>query len=153
VNYIVEVRYTGADWPDLMADMHSWLDRRQIESVEFNHSLLDRGVAVRVGFGDKDHATAFATEFSGRLEGPAPHRNAAPAREPIVRPIGEDDSISEDLTTFGARPAVKAGVSLMITRLQKADLRALGYTDEQIRDMKPEEAHRVLGLIGERTRL
>jgi hypothetical protein len=30
-------------------------------------------------------------------------------------------------------------------------LRKLGYTDEQIRDMKPEAAHRVLGLIDERS--
>ena len=150
MNHIVEVHYTGGDWADLMADMHSWLDRRQIEAVEFNHSLLDRGASVRVGFGDEDHATAFATAFSGRLESPDPHRTAAPAREPIARPIGEDASISEDFRTFGAQPAVKAEVSLMITRLQKANLRALGYTAEQIRDMKPEEAHRVLGLLDER---
>jgi hypothetical protein len=41
----------------------------------------------------------------------------------------------------------QAWVSLMITRQQKADLRDRGYSDEQIRDMKPEEAHKVLGLI------
>jgi hypothetical protein len=34
----------------------------------------------------------------------------------------------------------------MITRQQRAALRVLGYADEQIRDMKPEEAHRALGL-------
>jgi hypothetical protein len=31
VNYVVKVGYTGGDWPDLLADMRSWLDRRQIE--------------------------------------------------------------------------------------------------------------------------
>jgi hypothetical protein len=35
----------------------------------------------------------------------------------------------------------------MITQRQKTDLRERGYSDEQIRDMTPEEAHRVLGLI------
>jgi hypothetical protein len=35
----------------------------------------------------------------------------------------------------------------MITQQQKTDLRERGYSDEQIRDMKPEEAHRILGLI------
>jgi hypothetical protein len=35
----------------------------------------------------------------------------------------------------------------MITQRQKADLRERGYSDEQIRDMTPNEAHRVLGLI------
>jgi hypothetical protein len=35
----------------------------------------------------------------------------------------------------------------MITQKQKAALRDLGFTEEQIREMKPEEAHRTLGLI------
>jgi hypothetical protein len=150
VNHVVEVCYTGGDWADLVADMRSWLDRRQIETDEFEHSVPGRGIDVRVGFRDENHAAAFASAFSGRLESPAPYRTAAPARDTIARPIGEHASISEDLTTFGAQPAVKAGASLMITRQQKADLRALGYTAEQIRDIKPEEAHRVLGLIDER---
>jgi hypothetical protein len=44
-------------------------------------------------------------------------------------------------------PAAPASVSLMITQAQKDQLREQGYTDDQIRDMKPEEAHRTLGLI------
>ena len=39
------------------------------------------------------------------------------------------------------------GVSLMITQEQKDNLRKRGYTDEQIHDMKPQDAHRALGLI------
>ena len=27
MTFIVEVRYTGGDWADLLADMRSWLDR------------------------------------------------------------------------------------------------------------------------------
>ena len=153
MNYVVEVRYTGADWPDLLADMQSWLDRRQIEAEEIDCSTLGRGVAVRIGFGDEDHAAAFATAFSGRLEDTALDKAAAgPVKDAVARAT-EDASIFEDLTTIGeplpesASPAANAGVSLMITRRQKADLRGRGYTDEQIRDMKPEEAHRVLGLI------
>jgi len=38
------------------------------------------------------------------------------------------------------------GVSFFITQAQKSKLRDLGIVDEQIRDMKPEEAHRILGL-------
>jgi len=38
VTYIVEVRYIGSDWADLMADMRSWLDRRQIDTEEFDYS-------------------------------------------------------------------------------------------------------------------
>ena len=48
MKYIVEVRYTGIDWADLIADMRSWLDRRQIKVEEFGRTLLGRGVAIRV---------------------------------------------------------------------------------------------------------
>jgi hypothetical protein len=34
-----------------------------------------------------------------------------------------------------------------MTKAQKAELRKRGYTEEQIREMTPEDAHRVLGLI------
>jgi hypothetical protein len=39
------------------------------------------------------------------------------------------------------------GVSFFVTQAQKVQLRERGYTDEQIREMKPEDAHRALGLI------
>ena len=42
----------------------------------------------------------------------------------------------------------ETGMSFIITKAQKAELRRRGYTEEQIRDMKPEDAHRALGLIG-----
>jgi len=38
-------------------------------------------------------------------------------------------------------------MSFFITKAQKAELRRLGYSEEQIRAMKPEEVHRALGLI------
>jgi hypothetical protein len=40
-----------------------------------------------------------------------------------------------------------AGMSFFITKTQKGELRRLGYSEEQIREMKPEDAHRALGLI------
>jgi hypothetical protein len=39
-----------------------------------------------------------------------------------------------------------AQVSLIITRAQRASLRTIGYSDEDIRNMTPAEAHRNLGL-------
>lgn len=155
MSYIVEVRYTGGDWADLMADMHSWLDRRQIETEEFGHSLLRRSVVVRAGFRDEDHAAAFATAFSGRLQFGYAHAVAAPATTlsagNVVDPASSKGSThSDELVPASVQPtppASPAGVSLLITRQQKADLRERGYSDEQIRGMKPEEAHRVLGLI------
>ena len=41
----------------------------------------------------------------------------------------------------------ETGMSFFITKAQKAELRRRGYTEEQIREMKPEDAHRALGLI------
>jgi hypothetical protein len=40
-----------------------------------------------------------------------------------------------------------ASVPFMITKAQRAQLQERGYTTEQIREMKPEDAHRLLGLI------
>ena len=46
------------------------------------------------------------------------------------------------------RPAdastANGGVPFMLTAAQKRELRALGYTDEQIREMKPERGHDIL---------
>lgn len=156
VKYIVKVRCTGADWADLMADMRSWLDRRQIKVDEFSYNLLGRGVAVCVGFYSEDHAAVFATSFSGRLQSVEPRQAAA--QETMSRPVERDpdprfpnalmslgDALQEHAEPTSTAPL--AVFSLMITRRQKADLRERGYTDAQIRDMTPDEAHRVLGLI------
>ena len=42
----------------------------------------------------------------------------------------------------------ETGMSFFITKAQKAELRRRGYTEEQIHEMTPEDAHRALGLIG-----
>ena len=42
----------------------------------------------------------------------------------------------------------ETGMSFFITKAQKAELRRRGHSEEQIREMKPEDAHRALGLIG-----
>jgi hypothetical protein len=160
VTCIVEVRYTGSDWADLMADMRSWLDRRQISTEEFNYSPIGRGIAIWIGFRSEKQAAAFAEAFEGRLQFADLHGAAAQGRMHLS-PGDEADPFVSTLSPKRSAPirrrkrlqpmskAPQAGVSLMITRRQKADLRVLGYTDDQIRDMKPEEAHRVLGLIEE----
>jgi hypothetical protein len=160
VSYIVEVRYSGSDWSDLIADMRSWLDRGQIEAEGFNYSPLGRGVAIWVGFRDEDDAAAFAEVFGSRLQFADPHGAVAQRsmhRSPGDEPAPSVSTLSPEhpapwdyLLPEKVQPNARAsqvGVSLMITRRQKADLRELGYTDDQIRVMKPGEAHRVLGLI------
>ena len=80
MTYIVEVRYSGSDWADLLADMLSWLDRRQIETEEWTFPARSWDHSVRVGFRDEDHAAAFASAFSGRLQSTDPYRAAAGRR-------------------------------------------------------------------------
>jgi hypothetical protein len=43
--------------------------------------------------------------------------------------------------------SVRPSISLMITQDQRERLRGCGYSEEQIRNMKPEDAHRTLGLV------
>jgi hypothetical protein len=62
-------------------------------------------------------------------------------REPAKEP--KDDPLTESVRGEQAG----ANVSLMITQGQKNALRDRGYTDEQIHEMKPEDAHRVLGIV------
>ena len=160
MTYLVEVRYTGGDWADLIADMRSWLDRRQIDTEEFNYSSLGRGIALRVGFRSEDQAAAFAEAFGGRLQSASPRgaaeqwrigRSLGGEADPSISTLSPKRSVLLDHPPQESVPptpqARQAWVSLMITQQQKADLRGRGYSDEQIRDMKPEEAHKVLGLI------
>jgi hypothetical protein len=66
-----------------------------------------------------------------------------------------DQAAAEDAFLDRLRPATdvqpSAGtsapvVSLMITNQQRAELRALGFSEEAIRSMTPAEAHAQLGL-------
>jgi hypothetical protein len=75
--YMVELRYIGGDLADLMRDMQTWLDYNQIETQEFHHSSGPPGLAFRVGFSDRDHATAFAEAFDGWLGDTDPQRMGA----------------------------------------------------------------------------
>ena len=45
-----------------------------------------------------------------------------------------------------AQAHLVSGISLFITQAQKVKLRQLGIADAEIRNMKPHEAHRFLGL-------
>ena len=105
MKYIVEVRYTGIDWADLVADMRSWLDRRKMKVDEFSRTLLGRGVAIRVGFYNEDYAAAFATSFSGRLQLVEPDQVGA--LETMSRPVASDSDpwFPNDLVSLGAASA------------------------------------------------
>jgi hypothetical protein len=72
--------------------------------------------------------------------------------EPSVLADPPDSPDSEDHAQRVLEPSItpheaETGASFIITRAQKDELRRRGFSDEQIREMKPEEAHRALGLI------
>jgi len=46
-----------------------------------------------------------------------------------------------------AHKGAETGMSFIITKAQKDELRRRGYSEEQIREMTPEDAHRIIGLI------
>jgi hypothetical protein len=69
-------------------------------------------------------------------------------QNPADRAVFSEESKQIDfIDQLADRPQVEstiASVSFMITQQQKEMLRGLGYTDEQICEMKPENAHAVL---------
>jgi len=64
----------------------------------------------------------------------------------VQRPSPGTELDEQDDAPTGEKPS-QASVSLMITREQKAALRQRGYTDDEIHEMRPEDAHRTLGLL------
>jgi hypothetical protein len=75
-----------------------------------------------------------------RTAGNGRHAERQPGTELAV----PSESNLENATA--APPSSKAQVSFFITKAQKAQLREKGYSDDQIAQMKPAEAHRILGL-------
>ena len=61
-----------------------------------------------------------------------------------ARSVVADDR--NEPVTPAAISEIPAGIPLMITRRQREQLRELGWSDEQIREMTPEEGHRKLNL-------
>ena len=64
------------------------------------------------------------------------------------RPEIEDHAQRTFKAAMTAHKEAETGMSFFITKAQKAELRRRGYSEEQIHEMKPEDAHRGLGLIG-----
>ena len=77
------------------------------------------------------------------IYGLQPSAFADPSDAPDLR----DDAQRSFEPSMEANEEAGAGMSFFITKAQKAELRRLGYTEKQIREMKPEDAHKVLGLI------
>jgi hypothetical protein len=73
--------------------------------------------------------------------------NTVPAREGRnLRPIKSGDRINKAAPDSEQAGVASTSISLIITQAQKAKLRECGFADEQIRNMLPAEAHKILGL-------
>src|ERR1700724_4737922 len=75
----------------------------------------------------------------------SPNKATKPTSDPPD--LGEHTQRVFDASVTPHKEA-ETGMSFFITKAQKAELRRRGYSEEQIREMKPEDAHRALGLIG-----
>lgn len=80
------------------------------------------------------------------IYGREPSNLADCSHPPDPPDLGEDTQRVFDASTTPHE--AETGMSFFITKAQKAELRRRGYSEEQIREMKPEDAHRALGLIG-----
>jgi hypothetical protein len=74
-------------------------------------------------------------------------RSPSDLADPPDPPDTQDRAQRVFEASMTAHKEAETGMSFIITKAQKAELRRLGYSEEQIREMKPEEAHRALGLI------
>jgi hypothetical protein len=80
-------------------------------------------------------------------------QHVASPKRPVRRALG--DPPAPDIAGHAQRvfePSMtphetETGMSFIITKAQKDELRRRGYSEEQIREMKPEDAHRALGLV------
>jgi hypothetical protein len=114
------------------------------QSIPFHVAIADNGleIAARIkNERDADNLIQILQSIKPLLHqiyGRQPGALADPPDPPDAERVFEA-SITPD--------KVETGMSFFITKAQKAELRRLGYSEEQIREMKPEDAHRALGLI------
>jgi hypothetical protein len=69
-----------------------------------------------------------------------------PGRQRRAKKKTENGAIEESKGADEKKPETEAQVSFMITKAQRSKLKEMGYTDDQIDEMKPAEAHSILGI-------
>jgi hypothetical protein len=127
MTFIVEVRYTGGDWADLLADMRSWLDRLrnshhagQDQLSETDQRATEQGVGRVPAYpalssrppGDSNSVTSGLAEFDPVLHAPLPQSRllglvreivplfeGAPPHHQILK-SAVSTSLAEDVANF-----------------------------------------------------
>lgn len=119
-------------------------------SLPFHVAIADGGLEIDA----KIKNEADADKLIQILQTIKPLLQSIYGRQPSVLTDPPDPSDTESRAQRAFESAMtphegpETGMSFFITKAQKAELRRRGYSEEQIREMKPEDAHRALGLIG-----
>jgi hypothetical protein len=119
------------------------------QSLPFHVAIADSGLEITARIkneGDAENLIQILQTIKPLLQkiyGQQPSALADPPDPPDIR----NDAQRIFQASMTADKEAETGMSFFITKAQKAELQRLGYSDEQIREMKPEDAHRVLGLI------
>jgi len=119
-----------------------------LPSLPFHVAIADGGLEIEAKISNE----ADADKLIQILQTIKPLLQNIYGREPspLAGPPDPSDFGEHTHRVFGASMTPhegETGMSFFITKVQKAELRRRGYTEEQIREMKPEDAHRALGLI------
>jgi len=119
-----------------------------LPSLPFHVAIADGGLEIEAKISNE----ADADKLIQILQTIKPLLQNIYGREPspLAGPPDPSDFGEHTHRVFGASMTPhegETGMSFFITKVQKAELRRHGYTEEQIREMKPEDAHRALGLI------
>ena len=120
----------------------------QASSLPFHVAISDGGLEIDAKIkneADLDNLIQILQAIKPLLQNIYRGEPSALADPPDPPDFGEDRQrvLDASMTPHEA----ETGMSFFITKAQKAELRRLGYTEEQIREMTPEDAHRALGLI------
>jgi len=123
-------------------------DQGSLQSLPFRVAIADGGLEIDAKIkreADLDNLIQILQTIKPLLRNIYGQLPSALADPPDPPDFGEDRQrvFDASMTPHEA----ETGMSFFITKAQKAELRRLGYTEKQIREMKPEDAHKVLGLI------
>ena len=124
-------------------------DKGRGQSLPFHVAIADGGLEITARTKNEEdvdnliHILQTIKPLLRDIYGQQPSVLADPPDPPEI----EDHAQRTFKAAMTAHKGAEAGMSFIITRAQKDELRRRGYSEEQIREMKPEDAHRALGLI------
>jgi hypothetical protein len=119
------------------------------QSLPFHVAIADNGLEITARIkneGDAENLIQILQTIKPLLQN-IYGQQPAPLGDPPDAPDPGDHVERVFERSMTPRKEVETGISFIITKAQKAELRQRGHTEEQIREMRPEDAHRALGLI------